>query len=512
MKALQNPAMLASLLAIQACSTTAIKQESSTVKPQATLDNPSSVKPQTFVMRGQIVLGPEVRSITPCGSQTQYWLDLPQDRFQQGLTLVRSPYAPLYGEVVGHLKSPESDGYSADYTAQFVVDQINILTAENPARCSLPEALTKAFGNEPFWSVSFEQEQIVFSKLGEEKRVLALSSSHIENDERRYQFDGGHLELTQRSCKDGMSDSLYGWTSNLVLDGKTYRGCATLSNHDATQSWSASYQAKATKGTPFSVTMNLKPDHTAQTTYSYLSGEADTVEKGFWQQLNPDQIQVVGTQLQGQPLNSERIYTRDGYELSTKKEKVGDVVYDIADGGMTLFESKQTVSYGEQPASPRDLTAEKIPSSADFNPKVDRALREYFRMHKTDPTGTRYRWLTYDLNGDGNKELFAQLDWCGSGGCTLLIFENHEQKWRFNSRISLVRTPINLGKGASESWQDLVLFVSGGGAVPNQHILKHNKISYPLNPSVAPVANYDEISEVQLFSDGLTPHQGGVTL
>lgn len=179
---------------------------------------------------------------------------------------------------------------------------------------------------------------------------------------------------------------------------------------------------------------------------------------------------------------------------------------------MTLFQSKQALSYGEQPMPNRELTAAKIPSSADFNPKVDRAIREYFRMHKTDPTGTRYRWLTYDLNGDGNKELLAQLDWCGSGGCTLLIFENHEQKWRFNSRITLVRTPINLGKNASESWQDLVMFVSGGGAVPNQHILQHNEVSYPLNPSVAPVANYDEISEVQLFSDGLTPHQGGVTL
>lgn len=512
MKALQNPVALATLLALQACSNTPLVKETPPAPPKAALDKPASVKPQTFVMRGQIVLGHEVRTITPCGSQNQYWLDLSHDRFQQGLALVHAPYSPLYGEVIGHLKLAEKDGFASDYRAQFVVDQINLLTAESPARCDLAAKPTRAFGNEPFWSVSFDHDQLMFNQPGEKQRALTLTSSRIERDKRRYQFDGGQLELKQHSCVDGMSDSLYGWKATFTLNDKTYQGCATLSNQDATQDWAASYQAQATKGTPFNVTMQLKPDHTAQTTYSYLSGEADTVEKGFWQQLNPDQVQVVGTQLQNQPLNSERIYTRDGYQLTTKKEKVGDVVYDIADGGMTLFQSKQALSYGDQPMPNRELTAAKIPSSADFNPKVDRAIREYFRMHKTDPTGTRYRWLTYDLNGDGNKELLAQLDWCGSGGCTLLIFENHEQKWRFNSRITLVRTPINLGKNASESWQDLVMFVSGGGAVPNQHILQHNEVSYPLNPSVAPVANYDEISEVQLFSDGLTPHQGGVTL
>jgi putative lipoprotein len=258
--------------------------------------------------------------------------------------------------------------------------------------------------------------------------------------------------------------------------------------------------------------MTLNPDHSANTTYSYQNGEADTVERGYWQQLNPNQVQVANTQLQNQPLNSERIYTRDGYQLTAKKEKVGDVIYEIADGGITLFKTKQTLTESVSSPTTRTLKAGKVASSAEFNPQVDKTLREYFRLHKTDPTGTRYRWLTYDLNGDGNEELLAQLDWCGSGGCTLLIFENYQQKWRFNSRITLVRTPINLGTQAHDGWQDLILFVSGGGAVPNQHVLKHNSISYPQNPSVAPTANYDESSQVQLFSDGLTPHQGGVTL
>ena len=64
------------------------------------------------------------------------------------------------------------------------------------------------------------------------------------------------------------------------------------------------------------------------------------------------------------------------------------------------------------------------------------------------------------------------------------------------------------------TWRDenLILFVSGGGAAPNQHNLKFDGTKYPLNPSTAPVANYDEISQIQLFSDGMTPHQEGIAL
>lgn len=511
MKALRNPVAIVTLLALQACSTsTQQSSESIPTAPTASLDKPASIQPQTFIMRGEVILGHEVRTIKPCDSQQQYWLELPNDRFQQGMSLVRSPYEPLYGEVIGHLETGLTDGFVADYAARFVVDSINILTAENPKRCQLPTHPTRAFGTEPFWSMSFEGNQLAFQKMGEEKQQLELSSSRIENDRRRYQFEGGSLELNKRSCVDNMSDSIYGWSSVLDLNGVKYQGCATLSNQDGTQDWTGYYQASSTKSNDFSISLQLNQDHTAKTAYSYNNGESDSVERGYWQQLNPDQVQVVMTHHQQQPLLSERLFTRDGYQLTATLEKVGNVVYPIADGGVTLFKTKPELQQVSEQA--RSLSAQAIPSSAQFNPKVDKALREYFAINKTDPTGTRYRWLTYDLNGDGNEELITQLDWCGSGGCTLLVFENHQQSWRFNSRITLVNTPINLGNNHNDGWQDMILFVSGGGAIPNQHILKYNGVSYPLNPSTAPVANYDEISQVQLFSDGLTPHQEGLTL
>ncbi|TMX37508.1 hypothetical protein [Vibrio sp. Hep-1b-8] len=508
MKALRNPAAVMTLLTLSACSTFDSQQVTSTpTTPKASLDNPASIQAQTFVMRGEVILGHEVRSITPCGSQQQYWLDLPNDRFQQALKLVPSPYSPLYAEVVGHLATGQADGFVADYTARFIVDSINILSAENPKRCDQPVKPTSAFGNEPYWSVAFSDKFLTFQKLGEEKQQLALKSSRIETDRRRYQFDAGSLELNKRSCVDGMSDSLYGWSATLQLGDSTYNGCAMLSNKDATHNWTGVYQATSTQASNFSVSLNIASDHTATTTYSYNDGESDSVERGYWQQLNPNQVQVVMTHHQQQPLLSERIFSREGNQITADKEKVGNMVYPIADGGLTLFKSEQSASTTYGTTSPL-----AIPATAEFNPKVDKALRDYFSANGIDPTGTRYRWLSYDLNGDGHNELLAQLDWCGSGGCTLLIFDNQQQDWRFNSKITLVRTPINVGVNKQSGWQDLVLFVSGGGAIPNQHVLKYNGVKYPLNPSTAPVAGYDEISPIQLFSDGLTPHQQGITL
>ena len=505
MKALKNPVVATAVLLLQACSSFQSNQASA---PLATLSNPSSIQPQSFVIRGEVVLGNEVRSIVPCGSKQQYWLDMPEDRFQQGKKLTRSPYEPLYGELIGHLETANKKGIDDNYTARFVVEKINFLTAENPKRCAQPTQPTKAFGNEPFWSVEFKQNSLQFNQMGYPKQELDLQSSKLQPERRRYSFNGGHLELNQQSCTDTMSSSLYGWSASLSLNDKNYRGCATLSNQDTSLNWAATYQAKSTKNSTFSVSLTLNPDHTASTTYSYLNGGEDTVEKGFWQQLNNQQIQVVSTHLQGQVLRSERIYTQfESGQLTATQEKVGTIVYDIADGGLNLYKSANIAS--EKPVV-SDIN--KIFSSAEFNPKVDHALRSYFTNTNQDASSTRYRWLTYDLNNDGQEELLVQLDWCGSGGCTLLVFSNQNREWQFNSRITLVQTPLNLGTNSHHSWRDLVMFVSGGGAIPNQHTLKFDGSQYPLNPSNAPVANYQEISPIQLFADGLTPHQGGIRL
>ncbi|MBW3698552.1 hypothetical protein EK599_23030 [Vibrio sp. T187] len=515
MKALKNPVTWLALLALQGCTNTESLPPQQDATPVASLDQPKSIQPQTFVVRGQAVVGHETRTFTPCGSQQQFWLDMPSEITQQALQLSRKPYEPMYGEFIGYLAEPSQTGYNADYAARFIVKQVNLLTAENPNRCAQPVRSTRAFGTEPFWSASFQKDQVEFSKMGEDKRLFSIEKSQTSSSERSYQFSDGELKLEQQACSDNMSDSLYGWQAHFTQGEAEYQGCATLANQDPTIEWSGLYFAQSTENVGFSVELSLNADHSATTTYRYQSEDLPTVEKGFWQQLNNDQIQVVMTRHQQQYLVSERIFTRDGYQLTADKEKVGNVVYPIANGGLTLFKAKNDQanhSQREPTTHNVKLTAQQVASSDQFDQKVDDAIRHYFDIHQTSPDDTQYRWLTYDLNGDGNDELLAQLDWCGTGGCTLLIFENHQNQWRFNSRITQVKGSITLGNKQQHGWQDLLFNISGGGAVPAQHKLSYDGVSYPLNPSVAPLAQQQDNSQVALFSDGVSPRQSGVRL
>lgn len=514
MKVMKNPVTWLVAFTLQGC-VTAPDTPQQPELPPATLDEPLSIQPQTFIMRGQVVVGHESRTFTPCGSQQQYWLDLTPELALEAQGLSTRPYQALYGELIGHLTVPSQTGYNADFTARFVVDQVNILTAENPDRCDQPLRSTRVFGNEPFWSASFDKDQLKYTKMGEQPQILDIESSRTTPSSRDYQLEGkaaqGKLNLTKESCSDGMSDSIYGWHAKLNLNDSNYNGCATVSNQDPTLDWSGLYFASSTQNTGFSINLELNDDHSAITTYSYSNGDPSIVEQGFWQQLNQNQVQVVMTRHQQQYLISERIFTLDNGKLVAEKEKVGNVVYPIANGGLVLFEAKNAQAQVNTTANV-DLTAKQVNSSDQLDQKVDQAIREYFKINNSSPDDTKYRWLTYDLNGDGKEELFAQLDWCGSGGCTLLIFENHQDNWRFNSRVTLVKGDIRLGKSQNHGWQDLIFNVSGGGATPAKHTLSYSGVSYPLNPSVAPIADDADISDVVLFADGISPAQSGVKL
>lgn len=500
---------------LQACSnisSPSVEPEPTPVIP-ASLDKPETIQPQSFMLRGEVVVGHEVRRFTPCGSHQQYWLNLPQEQLREALALSQSPYQPLYGEMVGTLTPPSQTGFNGDYVARIEVQSVNQLSRESRG-CEQAANPTRAFGNEPFWSIRFVDDGLQFQPLGGEKQQFAITRTQLSNEQRRYQFDQGELLLEQGQCKDGMSDNFYQWRSTLSLKGEQYQGCATLANIDPTLEWSGVYFASSTEQTGFSVSLTLEKDHTAQTRYEYANGEPAVIEQGYWQQINPDQIQVVMTRHQQQYLLSERIFTRDGYQITAEKEKVGQSVYNIADGGLVLFRSMIELSEATPPpiVGQAAIHAQQIAGRADYQEEVDQAIRRYFTLHKTAPDKTQYRWLKYDLNGDEQPELLVQLDWCGTGGCTLLIFEQQNQQWQFNSRITLVQNPIHLGKQTQHGWQDLMLNVRGGGAKPALHRLQYNGISYPTNPSVAPEASADQVSQVILFSDGLSPIQSGVKL
>jgi len=334
MKALLCPVALLTLTLLQGCS---IVQKNAPTEQQATLAKPDTIRPQPFTIRGQIVLGQEVRSLTPCGSSQQYWVQLSNPQVKMAQSIENTPYQPLYAEMVGHLATPQNIGESAGYAARFIVDNINYVSSFKYSLCDSPAKPTRIFGSDPNWSLSFTKNAANIKVDGSPVQSHAVLSSSISSSKRTYQLEDGQLLLSQKSCTNDAKSFVTGWVANLQMNQAEYKGCAIVGNTDKTEQWVGHYAASSTKNSQFDIKLSLNKDHSAKTVYSYHDGQADIVESGFWQQLNGKQVQVLMTHHQQQYLVSQRIFTLDGNKLIAKSEKVGNILYPIADGGLTLY-------------------------------------------------------------------------------------------------------------------------------------------------------------------------------
>lgn len=92
-----------------------------------------------------------------------------------------------------------------------------------------------------------------------------------------------------------------------------------------------------------------------------------------------------------------------------------------------------------------------------------------------------------DLNQDGQDEpvvLLKGQDWCGSGGCTMLIFQGRpHQQFEFLSKTTLVDTQVYSTTYLHNGWKQLLVYSRKHGQV----MLKFDGNQYPLNPSLLPL-------------------------
>ena len=135
------------------------------------------------------------------------------------------------------------------------------------------------------------------------------------------------------------------------------------------------------------------------------------------------------------------------------------------------------------------LVAASLPTAADKFGTLKLAVSKI-----TDAPDTKFIQASSDLNGDRYPDALVLLqgsDWCGSGGCTLLIFRGTATGYSLISRSTIVSQPIRLLKSSHFGWKDLIVHTKGVGDV----LLIHNKTKYPSNPSLQPKATSKQIQE-----------------
>lgn len=105
-----------------------------------------------------------------------------------------------------------------------------------------------------------------------------------------------------------------------------------------------------------------------------------------------------------------------------------------------------------------------------------------------DDVQMRTEWA--DLTGDGVEDALVYLDspsWCGSGGCTVLVFEAITGEadiaelgaFRPAAEISLMHGPVTVAETSTEGWADLIVTQADGQRVA----LRFDGETYPMSPA-----------------------------
>jgi hypothetical protein len=115
-----------------------------------------------------------------------------------------------------------------------------------------------------------------------------------------------------------------------------------------------------------------------------------------------------------------------------------------------------------------------------------------------------YKRAEADLNGDGRPEAFLYLtdrDYCGSGGCTLVVLSPKWSSYRVVLRSTVTQLPIRVLSTFTRGWRDIGVTVEGGGITrPYVARLRFNGSRYPGNPTVPPALPLKQLSGTILIS------------
>lgn len=154
-------------------------------------------------------------------------------------------------------------------------------------------------------------------------------------------------------------------------------------------------------------------------------------------------------------------------------------------------------SPAEKPASappPAQARAEPplpiAPATETSDPALQAALAE-FLGEEADST----RWVTR-IVGQGDQRLaliyLVGMNWCGSGGCNLLILRHTPTGWEQVGNISRVSNPVRMLETSTNGLPDIGVTVSGGGGPPAYEAkASFDGRSYPRFPSDEPLVGAD---------------------
>jgi heat shock protein HslJ len=89
-----------------------------------------------------------------------------------------------------------------------------------------PGGVYRAAGTEPFWSLTVDEEQMVFTDPNSNAQVSQPTPSAIVGVAGEiYQTPRINLNIVHAPCNNGMSDRTYPDKVQVTVDGRPFKGC-----------------------------------------------------------------------------------------------------------------------------------------------------------------------------------------------------------------------------------------------------------------------------------------------
>ncbi|MFZ1742693.1 MAG: hypothetical protein WAT93_07555 [Pontixanthobacter sp.] len=165
-------------------------------------------------------------------------------------------------------------------------------------------------------------------------------------------------------------------------------------------------------------------------------------------------------------------------------------------------------SVGQAQAKTAPATVIDDDPDPDDVPEGAFPLEKSIAMEFPDVARSDINVLTADLNGDGQAEYLIGITdpkYCGTGGCTLFIFEDGAQDWRQVGRIPAVRPPYGVLPAKTGGWNDLFITLGGGGGPSGPYRLHYIDEQYGPSkepPAAEPIGDPDVIEKaVAIFRE-----------
>jgi putative lipoprotein len=188
------------------------------------------------VVRGFLVLGPEVRSIKPCGEDRELWVIPTVDLNEAYSSLSREPYDPVYVEVEAIVGEAPESGFGTDYSGLVTVRDVRrAQPAEEGFGCGedLSSFAFRATGHEPFWSLRVTPTAIVLSTPDLPETLFEAVAPSVLGDGWVYESRAtGPETILLRAvfepgrCTDSMVGAIHGWRARVEIGDDVRAGCA----------------------------------------------------------------------------------------------------------------------------------------------------------------------------------------------------------------------------------------------------------------------------------------------